>query len=94
MPSYYHVPEGQPISILEAYASGCVVITTDHGGIKDIFRNNVNGFEVKKGSSISIKSTLVSKLNQSTSLLDIALANRMFVKSKFRKSTFADFSKR
>ena len=52
--------------------------------------NNVNGFDVEKGSSISIKTTLVSILNQPTSLFEIALTNRMFAKSKFRKSTFQE----
>ena len=36
LPTYYPY-EGQPISILEAYASGCAVMTTDHSGIFDTF---------------------------------------------------------
>lgn len=43
LPTYYK-HEGQPISILEAYAAGCIVLTTENGGIRDIFRNNINGF--------------------------------------------------
>lgn len=43
LPTYYRY-EGQPISILEAYASGCIVLTTNNGGIRDIFRDGVNGF--------------------------------------------------
>jgi glycosyltransferase involved in cell wall biosynthesis len=39
-----HKYEGQPISILEAYSSGCVVLTTPNGGINDIFINDANGF--------------------------------------------------
>ncbi|MBW8003473.1 MAG: glycosyltransferase family 4 protein, partial [Planctomycetes bacterium] len=49
LPTYYRY-EGQPISIIEAYASGCVVVTTDQGGIGDIFKNNKNGYEVEKES--------------------------------------------
>jgi glycosyltransferase involved in cell wall biosynthesis len=49
LPAYY--PEGQPISILEAYASGCTVVTTNDRGIGDIFVNGVNGIEVKKNQS-------------------------------------------
>ena len=55
LPTYYSYYEGQPISILEAYASGCVVITTDHGGICDIFKDKINGFRVEKRSCLSIK---------------------------------------
>lgn len=45
LPSY---DEGQPLSILEAYATGCAVITDESvGGIKDIFKNNINGVSIK-----------------------------------------------
>ena len=47
LPTYYPY-EGQPISILEAYASGCAVITTDHSGIFDIFTDGANGYAVAK----------------------------------------------
>ena len=37
--------EGQPISILEAYVTGCIVITDENiGGIRDVFQNEINGF--------------------------------------------------
>ena len=40
LPSY---DEGQPLSILEAYAYGCAVVTTSVGGIPDIFQSGKNG---------------------------------------------------
>lgn len=47
LPTYYS-NEGQPISILEAYATGCAVITDESvGGIKDIFIDNVNGLSIE-----------------------------------------------
>lgn len=55
LPSY---DEGVPLSILEAYANSCAVITTSVGGIPDIFENNKNGVFVKLGSAESISSTL------------------------------------
>lgn len=42
LPTYYP-NEGQPISILEAMGNGLAIVTTDQGGIKDIFKNGVNG---------------------------------------------------
>ena len=45
LPTFYKY-EGQPISILEAYAAGCIVITTSQGGINDIFTNNKNGLSL------------------------------------------------
>lgn len=52
LPSY---DEGQPISILEAYATGCSVITDELvGGIGDIFENCKNGLSVKSKNIDSI----------------------------------------
>ncbi len=36
--------EGQPISILEAMSSGCVVISTKWAGISDIITDGINGY--------------------------------------------------
>lgn len=53
LPSKHPYGEGQPISILEAMANGCVVITTDHGGIRDIV-NEEYGVFVEKQNPESI----------------------------------------
>jgi glycosyltransferase involved in cell wall biosynthesis len=57
LPTFYPY-EGQPISILEAYASGCMVLTTDHSGIFDIFTPGENGCEVEPRSPKSIMTAL------------------------------------
>ena len=57
LPTYYAY-EGQPISILEAYASGCAVITTNHSGIRDVFRHEVNGLEVATRSVADLESAI------------------------------------
>lgn len=57
LPTYFPY-EGQPISILEAYASGCCVMTTNHAGIFDVFEPGLNGFEVMKKSPSSIAACL------------------------------------
>ena len=86
LPTYYSYYEGQPMSILEAYASGCPVITTDHGGIRDIFKDGVNGFEVQKKSSKSIKLVIEKIIDNIGQLLPIALSNRKTAHNKYRKS--------
>lgn len=87
LPTYYYY-EGQPISILEAYASGCVVLTTEHGGIIDIFKNRENGFFVEKKSYQSIKNTLEILINFKALLIHIALNNRYVAEKEYRKDRF------
>lgn len=55
LPTYYPY-EGQPICILEGYAAGCAVVTTDHSGILDVFTNGENGLLVEKQSVESLAS--------------------------------------
>lgn len=80
--------EGQPVSILEAYASGCVVITTGQGGIRDIFANGVNGYEVEPKSAHSIQLMIERIVNQPDALLDMAILNRKLANENYRVSTY------
>jgi len=74
LPTYYPY-EGQPISILEAYASGCAVITTDHSGIRDVFRDEVNGFQVKERSATDLRRAIERAAAEPERLRGIATAN-------------------
>jgi glycosyltransferase involved in cell wall biosynthesis len=75
LPTFYPY-EGQPISILEAYASGCVVLTTDHSGIFDIFTPDKNGWEVQPRSPQSIVEALKSLASARVEAKEIAFHNR------------------
>jgi glycosyltransferase involved in cell wall biosynthesis len=67
--------EGQPISILEAYAAGCIVLTTGQPGILDIFKPSLNGYEINtKSISDSIHINLVQILSN-TSEINYKIAN-------------------
>ena len=68
--------EGQPISILEAYISGCAVITTPHGGIPDIFEDKLNGLQVTPKSPKSLSSVFCSIALDGINLQEIGLRNR------------------
>jgi glycosyltransferase involved in cell wall biosynthesis len=87
LPTYYPF-EGQPISILEAYASGCAVVTSDHSGIFDVFEDDVNGFAVAKRSPESISKALVRALNDRRTLERIALTNRRIASEKYTTARF------
>lgn len=53
--------EGQPISILEAYATGCAVVTDEKvGGISDIYTDGINGVGCNHDSAESIASAIES----------------------------------
>ncbi len=80
--------EGQPISILEAYASGCAVLTTNQGGISDIFRDKINGYEIEKGSAKSIKSVIERMSENPEPLLRMAMSNREIAHIQYRTSHY------
>lgn len=74
LPTYYPY-EGQPISILEAYAAGCFVLTTLHGGIGDIFADEVNGFQVEARSPSSIANAIERSISDFGKMHDIGIHN-------------------
>jgi glycosyltransferase involved in cell wall biosynthesis len=87
LPTYYPY-EGQPISILEAYASGCAVITTDHSGILDVFSDAVNGYCVEKRSAASLAAAIRRVLENPASAASMASANLHAARERYRKTTF------
>ena len=76
--------EGQPISILEAYASGCVVVTTGQSGIYDIFEDRVNGFEILPQSPHSIKEVISNIIERTEEMERIAQNNLKTALEKYR----------
>ncbi len=87
LPTYYPY-EGQPLSILEAYAAGCVVITTAHSGIPDVFCDSVNGFVIEKKSAASVCEALRSALSARQELTSIALHNRLVATERYTERRF------
>lgn len=81
--------EGQPISILEAYASGCVVVTTGQPGIRDVFEPGLNGFEVEPRSVMSLRSTLARLAQYDAGELErIALGNSRTARERYRTTSY------
>ena len=80
--------EGQPISILEAYGSGCVVLTTGQRGILDVFRDGVNGFVVPERSAASIGTVLSRVVDDIERLRQMAVANRRTAEARYRPQMF------
>jgi glycosyltransferase involved in cell wall biosynthesis len=89
LPTYYPY-EGQPISILEAYASGCAVITTDHSGIFDIFTPEKNGWEVQPKSAESIANVLARALSEFDSMAKMGRMNARLASVEYRRTQHLD----
>lgn len=89
LPTYYPF-EGQPISILEAYATGCVVITSNHSGIPFIFTDKINGYLVEKKSIISLKLALETIVDNKKTLMHMAFYNKNEASKKYRTQIYQD----
>jgi glycosyltransferase involved in cell wall biosynthesis len=88
LPTYYPY-EGQPVSILEAYASGCAVITTNHSGIRDVFRPEVNGFEVAQRSVADLRSAIERAAAEPERLRQMATRNLQTATANYRASEYS-----
>lgn len=73
LPTSYN--EGQPISILEAYASGCAVIVTTLGGIPDIFSKNKNGLSLINTTPEVLASTMSYCVKNIKQIENMAVTN-------------------
>jgi glycosyltransferase involved in cell wall biosynthesis len=85
--------EGQPISILEAYASGCCVLTTRNGGIKDIFNSPENGITLDQDPVIcanDLKKSLEDLILNIEAYRSIGLHNRTTARDIYHKDKFTD----
>jgi glycosyltransferase involved in cell wall biosynthesis len=87
LPTYFSM-EGQPISILEAMATGNVVLTTEHAGIPDIFQDGLNGYYVEKQNPASIFEKLLYLENNLGSQKIIAQHNSLVAQDKFKIQNF------
>lgn len=87
LPTYYPY-EGQPISILEGYAAGCAVITTDHSGIFDIFVDGVNGVAVEKKSAASLAGAIRRVLGDIEAARVMAVNNHRTARARYRMAQF------
>ena len=87
LPTYYPY-EGQPFCIIEAYATGCAVITTNHSGIGNVFRDEHNGFEVEKRSVESLVSAIERAVHQKDVLRSIAISNVKLAKQNHTQSAY------
>lgn len=78
--------EGQPISILEAMANGCVIVTTKQGGIPDVVEDGENGKVLDGVLPLEIAEFLKEALRY----VDMPLRNWRKVNSTYSKRHFIE----
>ena len=89
LPTFYKM-EGQPISILEALATQNVIITTNHAGIPDIIKSEINGYIVKPKSANSILKPLLYLHENNFKIKEIAEVNREYFMNNFTVKKFSE----
>ena len=80
--------EGVHVALMEAMASGLVVVSTLHSGIPELIENEKTGFLVPERDSIAI-STAIIKASSSNKLPSIRQNAREKVEQEFNSKTLA-----
>lgn len=87
LPTFYKM-EGQPIAILEALATENVIIATNHAGIPDIIKPEINGFFVTPKSEKSIFECFLYLSNNKEKIELIAKNNKEYFLNNFTLEKF------
>lgn len=86
-PTYYTM-EGQPISLIEAMATGNIIVTTDHAGIPDIVSSE-NGYLLKPRDIAALAKQLEDIANNLQHNIEkFSESNQAYVKNNFTEEAF------
>ncbi len=80
--------EGVPVALMEAMASGLIVISTFHSGIPELIDHEKSGFLVPERDSVAI-SAAITKASSSDNLSNLRREARSKVESEFNSQTLA-----
>jgi glycosyltransferase involved in cell wall biosynthesis len=75
--------EGLPIALLEAMASGCTVISTDAGGVKEVIRHEVDGLMCDVNQPERLASLAVNLLKDESSRKALGIQARKRIIESF-----------
>lgn len=85
-PTYYKM-EGQPIALLEAMATGNIILVTDHSGISDVFSTK-NGLFIDKQNPSDIVNKIKIIQKNKTKFEVIMMHNHMYASCNFTSKKF------
>ena len=80
--------EGIPVALMEAMASGLVVVSTFHSGIPELIENGKGGFLVPEKDELAIAET-ISKLPMLSELSKIRIVARKQIELNYNKASLA-----
>lgn len=87
LPTYYK-NECFPISILEAYQTGLVVLSTDNGAIPNMVIENENGFLVPQRDAVALTERMRYLIENPEELVAIKENNKKEFKEKYTEEIF------
>ncbi|MGE0375459.1 MAG: glycosyltransferase family 4 protein [Planctomycetaceae bacterium] len=82
--------EGLPTTILEAMASGCVVVASDVGGAAEAIRDEIDGYLVPPGAVHALVKRLSQIQHQRSALAGMAQSARVRVQEQFTTQRMVD----
>jgi len=77
--------DNQPVSVLEAMACGCPVVSTNPGGVPDIIVHKNNGMLSAPGDVDTMVKNVKLLFNNAELYSDLSKNGREYVESKFGK---------
>ena len=79
--------EGNPLSVMEAMASGLPIVSTAAGGVPDLFESGREGFIVQPGDVQGLSNSMVSLLGNREARQSLGMAGARRAKENFDVST-------
>ena len=83
--------EAFPSVVLEAFATGTLVVASDVGGIPEMIENKVNGFLFEAGDAVELTDILEEIINNGNALHDIPRSAFKILKERFELRTTNHF---
>ena len=79
--------EGNPLSVMEAMASGLPIVSTDAGGVPTLFERGKEGFIVARGDAQALGNSMASLLRDRETRVSLGRAAARRAKQNFDVST-------